>query len=714
MSKCLREGLKIPTPANQFAIFDPIFFFLRCNSEAIADALNSAKLFTAHNGGIEMPVVTKNYVFGCREPILNADNVRLQMIRAHRYRNKLVELELARRAAADETICRLCRPYADAKRDYQAAADYIDKLYDEIKAASAKARKKVPANEATVAELKQWKERKKATAILLKAASKEAYAILSELQQPFHVEAEKIDTEGVSAAEKKKRIKEQYLSLAEAAGLDAGEAKNDRNSKSARAESGVFWGTYLMIEEACSTLRKGPPPKFKRYEGHGAISVQLQGGLPVKAAMDQKDTRLRLDIRNQEELAVKGKSRGKRAVGIVKMRIGSVGKRKDPVWAEIPVTFHRAIPENGEIRLAYLHRIRVGTQEKWQLRLTIKYEESDRVIKPESRGKMVALHPGWRLMADRSLRVAVWQGSDGETGEIVLSPYLVSGDTIPEGLESVRKKLLNNRSPRFLKWYDENKDHFPAWFLEMTEDIHKWQSQSQYRRLCQMWFAHRLARVGLTRDEFLQFPRTVHSHLGMEVSERDKALNVVQDEFQDERQIFSLLDRWRKRDKHLLEWAANQRRNVILRRKDLYRCAAKKLSEKYETVILSDVNWSDALSLAEPDEVESLTTRQRHYGRLASPGQLVLYTREAFRGSHKIVAGQRMSMDCHVCGTEVIRSDEDRRSLHYTCHKCNSRWDIDVNGAMNQLKRAELGQLKVQEAKEKKPRANRKKAVATA
>ena len=397
------------------------------------------------------------------------------------------------------------------------------------------------------------------------------------------------------------------------------------------------------------------------------------------------NTKLQLVVNNQEELATKGRSRGLRARGICRIRIGSEGKYKRPIWAELPVTFHRELPAKGDIVGAVVHKTIVGTQDKWSLRLIIRTEAAVRPIPEHRKGTMVAVHLGWRMLEDRSLRVAVWAGSDGRCGELVLDPYHVRGDAVPDGLESVRDKVLNRRKPNLIRVLRERQEQLPAWLVEATATISLWQSQSAFIRLANLWRNKRMQSIGIEWDDFLA------------LSKEDRATYLadhpIADTFPDEAAIFRALDKWRVWDKHLLNWAAFQRLRVRRRRMDMYRVFAKMLAygskkdpsvQPYEKVVITNTNWVDVLSKADTDEKETQTDRQRHIGRLASPGQLSTFCKESFAGDVVTVPEKHVTNECNLCHTI---NKFDHLKLEHTCTGCGVTWDQDTNGALNQLAR---------------------------
>ena len=101
---------------------------------------------------------------------------------------------------------------------------------------------------------------------------------------PF-TEQEKSELERIKPAlkELRGRYKTQkaaaYGSEANKAALKAIDAGSNEEHKQVRRvaseEWGLYWGTYLLIEEAAKKFRKGSPPKFRGFRGEGSLAVQI-------------------------------------------------------------------------------------------------------------------------------------------------------------------------------------------------------------------------------------------------------------------------------------------------------------------------------------------------------------------------------------------------------------------------------------------------------
>ena len=315
---------------------------------------------------------TKNYCFHADAPTDNLTEVSDQMHSAHRYRNRLCELERTRREASEATIRRLSPEYSVLAEAYDVAEAAVEAAYLDLKKERAKARSRLDPTDVQKTAISEAKTARKLAAEAVKKIKIEVYATLKELQSPYMAQAEAavpVDPD-MKPGTRKQKVRAEYLARLAAVELDAGQLAYARDQKQARADCGCHWGTYLIVEDAAKDFGKGPPPAFKTWTGDGTIGVQLMGGLSVEDACDGDDTRFRIALSNEEELATIGHSHSKHAKGTVRLRIGSHADRS-PIWTEFSVTFHRSLPRLGDIRWAYLHRRRIARGDEWQLRMTI-------------------------------------------------------------------------------------------------------------------------------------------------------------------------------------------------------------------------------------------------------------------------------------------------------------------------------------------------------
>lgn len=400
----------------------------------------------------------------------------------------------------------------------------------------------------------------------------------------------------------------------------------------------VTGNSYLVVEDACKDFGTGAPPRFTRWEGRGTLGVQPQGGLDVTEALAGRSQLLRLSIPHEDVLYDRGYLHGSDAIGTVSFRIGSEGR--DPIWAEIPVRFHRPLPHAGSIRFAYLHANLSPRGEEWSLRLTIAEPDSEQELPGAG---IVALHFGWRTMEDQSLRVAVWQGSDGRHGEVCITAATLQDDAKLATIQATRDRWRDEFAPRLINWLDEQQATLPEWLTERTKTIAHWQAQSSFHQLCLMWRENRFA---------------------------------------GDSQIFAALNTWRKEDKQLWQHHVRLRDRINGRRTDLYRKTLVRLSQEYRNVVMANVQWAKLKRKARSEDDPTQTAAQRHNASLAAPGEFSRLAKEYWGERVVLVPAKDITTRCHACG-EASKSDRVNRVN--TCEHCGAKWDIDRNAALNEL-----------------------------
>ena len=195
------------------------------------------------------------YRYGLLPPIEGAALVDEQISLAHKYYNKRIELERQRRAELTAATA------DDVTRDLEASIAAEE-------SALAVARKRISSDRSD-ARSPDAGDARPAKAIV---------ARLKELRQQLRDrrKARREDPEVVAASKL------------------VNDAHGER-ARAARSECGVYWGTYLAIEEATNQAAKANgEPKFRRWTGDGLIGVQCQNGLPASELLDAADTPMRV------------------------------------------------------------------------------------------------------------------------------------------------------------------------------------------------------------------------------------------------------------------------------------------------------------------------------------------------------------------------------------------------------------------------------------
>ncbi len=538
------------------------------------------------------------YRYGAKEPASGLQVVCDQLSLAHRYRNKLVEIERKRRESVAEVVHRL-------SPDLDTLQNNLDGLYDSL-TATRKAIK--TANK---------QERKN-------AGTPEQKAEVKRLQR--------------AAAEAKSRLAEAkrraYKSPEGKAALAEIDAIALEECKAARAASGLYWGTYLAVENSAKQSRKGKsPPGFKRWTGTSKIAVQIQHGMTLEEAFGGEDSRFRLDRLPSNAWNKGVPPRHRRTTAW--LRVGSDGR--DPVWAAVPFTMHRLPPDDAVIKWVYLTRRRIGCQYEWSLCLVL--SRSEGWTKSDlANGGTVAVNCGWRRLED-GLRVAYWIGDDGQEGELRLGECDMSRWTKASDLQGIRDTRFNAIVDLLAGWKEQH--DVPDWLAERTRYMRQWRAIAKLASVALFWRDNR---------------------------------------FSGDDAIFAAMEEWRKKDKHLYEWEANQRRKAVAWRDDIYRNVAARLSRRYRTVVLDDTDWK---KLAKTPEPESDKVNPAAFNRMVSaPGRMSEVLRQRFAECVR-VKSKNTTQRCHVCG-ELAQFDAATH-LWTKCRHCGAEWDQDANHCRNLL-----------------------------
>ena len=552
------------------------------------------------------------YQYGVLPNEEDLPKVLAQMRLAHRYRNTLTEIERARRAAVRDVM----RAVAPELEEAVAAADV------EVTRALERANKDKAERRAGV------------VADPLRDAVREARA------------RKRAAIEALREARKARRSAETR------AQLGAIEERALYLRKNAREHSGVYWGTYLLVEEAAENARKQPlydlgrpaDPHFCRWDGCAQIGVQVQGGMPIEA-LTSDDTRLRLVPaplpKGADPTSKRSLRRPRRTLYI---RIGSAPDRS-PIFARFAVVLHRPLPEGARIKTCKVSLRTYGTIRKWTVLFTLELPDALPVVRATGR---VGLDLGWRVLESGDIRVGKWYGDDGQEGEIRLP-------------SSVRARLDKSDSLRRIR--DRNFDEaratlamhlgtlaLPEWLATETRSLAQWRGFGRLATLTHRWRERR---------------------------------------FEGDAAAFGALEAWRAQDEHLWDWEANQRRKTLLYRRELYRIAAADLAPRYETVVLEKFHLRAVATLPDATSASSDNDNARSVRFVAAPSELRLAVTQAFvarsgRVEHVDAAGT--TYICAACGS--AEEWDQARELRHTCSRCAREWDQDDNAARNILARA--------------------------
>lgn len=557
------------------------------------------------------------YRSGARAPEgRSRERIEEQLRRARIYRNRLIEIELARRAAVHEAVRSVSPELAHATEEREEYERLLQEAEIRLSRERQHARQRSGVGEEEVSEVRELRK-------AVRAARKRERALRRGLLD-----------------ERSDRLQELMRQVGDE---DAAERK------AARAECDVYWGTYLLVEDAAARFRRGPAPRFRRWDGTGAVGIQIQGGMSWERLTSGADTRVRLERQigaRPWDALYRETGRRRRVRSVIWLRVGTDEDRR-PVWAQVPIEVHRPWPDGARLKWVRLHKRRVGCRWRWEVHWVLNLPEPAVVAAPEP---ACGLDVGWRLMPDGSLRVASWHGSDGASGELRLPARLLERDAKCRDLRSIRDHHLG-ATIEYLSGWLRGRD-LPA--------------ELRKRRVSRR--TGRALPIGQWRsaDRLAAFVATWESN-----------------RFSGDKQAFDAAAAWRRKDRHLLDWQEFQRRSVRGCRRDLYRCFVRDLRRRYRSVVIEKLDLRDFARIAPIEEEDESARELRRLRAIAALSELRGYL--AQRMDVVEVAAEHTTTTCASCGHRE-RVDAARH-LRVTCSACGETEDQDARAARNLLER---------------------------
>ncbi|MFW6033747.1 MAG: zinc ribbon domain-containing protein [bacterium] len=438
---------------------------------------------------------------------------------------------------------------------------------------------------------------------------------------------------------------------------------------------GLYWAVYndvlarhrVAVQRIQAKRRAGRPAMLRhhRWDGTGALAVQLQRQAddPVRSpellASGQGKWRNVLQIapwvdpESWEDLP-RGERRRRARTGTATMRLGS-----SPV--ELPVIVHRMMPADADIVEARLVIERVAQRRRIHLCVTARVPDPD----PVEHGLVVAVHGGWRLEPDGSIRVATWR-ADGpvdvpwsvrdvvradtdRTGTVVLPDLWRDGLARPDELRSERDRHIDDIRADLTKWLTDNPQPTDEGWPTAAE-VARWRSPRRF--------------AALARDM------------------RD-------DPPPGSEQILARLLDWEQWDRRMWGRQEHGRDKHLGRRDDAWRRVAAFFATVAGRIVVDDTDLATlvrrvaAAETSVPAEVTSVAARQRVD---AAPGKLrscVTVTAQRDGVPVTVVSSVGLSSTCRACGRDGNLTDS-----HEVVCGCGHRYDRDTSATALMLDRA--------------------------
>jgi len=436
--------------------------------------------------------------------------------------------------------------------------------------------------------------------------------------------------------------------------------------KSVREYTSLYWGSYLLVEEASTRAFAAPlyqedgftpnDPDLPRWDGSGTLGVQLQGGLSAVRACGGTDTRLRIDAPppaawapNDTPYTPRPPGQGYRHQHLVRMRqdsrvhlrVGSTANGK-PVWASWEMDMHRPLPEGSIIKWATIHRMKNGPFYSWHLCVTLALNVTS--IAP--RAGSVAIDVGWRQV-EGDIRVCRWIAADGAQGELRLSAEDIRVLKAPREIRSQRDSRLETIRTSVGRWL-RAWPKVPEAVRLAAQNLHVWRSPAKFVRLLRAW--------GDNRFEGDEIP-------------------------------FCALEAYCAQD--LLDWRTETswRTSALGRRRCKYQMFAAKLAQMYGTIVLErfDLN-KPGFARYEEDSAENETARGNRFLVATSELRDALCNAARTRGGVvALVSAVNTTRTCRACG--LVEKFDAAASIDRVCGGCGELQDQDDSAGSILLKR---------------------------
>lgn len=444
--------------------------------------------------------------------------------------------------------------------------------------------------------------------------------------------------------------------------VDDSAEKHDVACKALYAEfTELFWGTKNQIREdvqtAVKTTKYGPP-RFKSFRNRdGRLTCQVMGGLSTTEVFSSRDTRIQLHRMEAPLRDEKHKYRPNTTPGAlhrkwhrVLFRIGSAEKAK-PLWLECRIVMHRPLPINGKIvsvslvrRQGYYVPTKDPERERKVYRPYDEYFMQFTVVTPDEvpnfgPDNAVAIDLGWRMMPNRSIRVAYFRSTGGVSGTLELPENVWQRARKCEELQSIMDMKFNEMRQALLEWLTLHPH--PEWLKEKCETLPHWKSRFKLLGLVAQW-----------------------------------------QQFDGDEAIYEALSTWRDKDQHLNTWRSCNYSKMERTRLLIYRNFAAKLYKAYGTVVVEDFDIAEMRKKPNTEETTE-TFDHNMYRNVAAIGLLRGWLITKFGKFRHVKAPTAGSTQfCHSCGSEEFWN---RQKLTHTCSKCDETWDQDDNAARNLL-----------------------------
>lgn len=403
--------------------------------------------------------------------------------------------------------------------------------------------------------------------------------------------------------------------------------------------------------------------RFKAYNGSGALTFQIQTNArqqPIRMADlygNELSNRRPISIAPVDPRAFdKSVPRGERKRlqrTTLTLKIRWDGEDYTVVC---PLIMSYDISPNAVVTSIRVQKVKHANKEERHVILTVKDNPVDKAALDAT--GVLSLNFGWRKLDDGSLRVAT--GID-PADDLVLSPHLMSGLSLADGLQKIRDNNSNPIHDRLVEWKKLNASILSPWFREQTETLSLWEKQKRLAKLTLAWRQNR---------------------------------------FDGDETMFEVMEAWRYDDHHLWNQQENHRRKVLRHRREIYRVYAARMARKYRNLVVDSTDFSGLARRADSVDEEHENKTARRNRQHAAVSTLRDALKSAFTARHgadavhpapltlkfkddEVAWEQGMGVTCFECKTR--NAWDTAAKIEQKCENCDKVLDQDRSHAHNQL-----------------------------
>lgn len=444
-------------------------------------------------------------------------------------------------------------------------------------------------------------------------------------------------------------------------------------------ERGLYWASIndviahhkTRVKKVQDARKQGRPAdyKFLAWDGTGTIAIQPQRQnsdpprspwlLAEGGGKWRNVFQLSPWVDPNEWGALKHSEQRRQGLGYAMARIGAGDSEQ---LLRIPVRVHRMMPLAADVALVRITRRRIGNDFRMHMSVTARIPKPA----PRTEGPLAAIHLGWRLLGDGSIRVALACGMKvperSDLRELgVIRPSTGGYEVIiPPSWKFVHDRpghLHGQRDTNLLalrKWLREYLERYPqaAEQLCTPADVAQHSSQRFYA------LAVERLRYARSTDGLPDYLEGAFQHMAA----------------------------WLKQDDHLLAWEANERDQIIGRRNHAWAVLAACLTDEAAAVVIDEWQIAPLARRPQPGDEDAAIQPAASANRvLAAPGRLreQVVKAAARRGVQVMVPGDDLPRGHHKCGRPL--SGERDREIMMWCQECGVMVDQDHNRLMNMV-----------------------------